>query len=96
MKMTEAARLMLVIQILETLPEQTVSTAGLQVADADPPINESLPSLNEVTNSSKSEGWQGTWHLQHQCEDAQMRGRDYDSWIACSHVCCMIVQYHSS
>ena len=52
-KMTEAARLMLVIQILETLPEQTVSTAY-------PPIDESLSSLNDVRGSSKSEGWQGT------------------------------------
>ena len=52
-------------------------TAGLQTLDADPPIDETAPSIGDVKEAvaklrggnrcGKVEGWKGSWHLQYQC-----------------------------
>ena len=70
-------------------PIGQLQTTGLQVADADPPINETVPSLDEV---KESVAWlrrgeeTGICHIRW----------GHDPWVACCLDCCMAFRYHSS
>ena len=55
-------------------PSGHLQTAGSQTLDADPPIDETAPSIGDVKGCGKVEGWKGSWHLQHQCVAAQSWG----------------------
>ena len=55
-------------------PSGLLRTAGLQMLDADPPIDETAPSIGDVKETTdyrvsddgccgKVEGWKGSWHL---------------------------------
>ncbi|KAG0698159.1 Protein spinster [Chionoecetes opilio] len=44
-------------------PTEQLHTTGLQAVDADPPIDETAPSLTKSERRSKVEGWKGSWCL---------------------------------
>ena len=44
-------------------PRGKLQPTGLQVANADPAINEAAPFLDEVRGCGKVNGWKGSWHL---------------------------------
>ena len=76
-------------------PSGRLWTAGLQKLDADPPIDETAPSIGDVKEAvAKLMGGKAAGICNISAELLKVVG-EAKPWVACCLDCCMAFRYHS-